>query len=160
MLRLFIFFAFISLLSSCNQNLVFSEYKTVDNNKWHKDISVNFNVEVKDTLSNNAIYINLRNDKDYDFNNIFLIVGVDYPNKTKVIDTLEYKMTDDKGYYLGTGFTDIKENKLEFKENIIFPTKGTYKFSIQHAMRKIGKENGVDYLEGVTDVGIEIEKVK
>ena len=160
MLRYFVFILFVGLLSSCDRNLVFSEYKALEGNKWSENINISFDVDIKDTLSNHAIYINLRNDKDYNFNNIFLIINVDYPNKTKVTDTLEYKMTDDRGYFLGTGFIDIKENKLEFKEDIIFPTKGNYKFSIQHAMRKVGEENGVDDLKGVTDIGIEIEKVK
>ena len=147
-------------LSSCSNNTVFSEYKAVDNNQWQKDSVFNFDVDIQDTLYQHAIYLNLRNDKDYEFNNIFLIVDIDYPNNTKITDTLEYKMTDDKGVFLGTGFTDIKENKLELKESIIFPTKGIYKFQVQQAMRKNGQENGVEFLKGITDVGIQIEKLK
>lgn len=146
------------LISSCNNSSFLSEYKPINKNKWHKDSIVIVDFNIKDTLSNNAVYINLRNNKDYNFNNIFLIVSVDYPNKTKVIDTLEYKMTNERGVFLGTGFTDIKENKLEFKDSTIFPTKGIYKFSIQQAMRINGNEDGVEYLEGITDVGIKIEK--
>ncbi len=148
------------VFSSCARNTVFSTYKSIPNAKWHKDSIVNFTFNATDTLSKNAIYINLRNNKDYDFNNIFLIVGVDFPNKTKIIDTLEYKMTDEKGYYLGEGFTDIKENKLEFKINTQFPNKGNYQFHVQQAMRKNGKENGIVALNGITDVGIQIEKIK
>ncbi len=146
------------LISSCNNSSFLSEYKPINKNKWHKDSIVIVDFNIKDTLSNNAVYINLRNNKDYNFNNIFLIVSVDYPNKTKVIDTLEYKMTNERGVFLGTGFTDIKENKLEFKDSTIFPTKGIYKFSIQQAMRINGNEDGIEYLEGITDVGIKIEK--
>ena len=146
-------------LSSCSNNTVFSEFKAVANNAWQKDSIFEFDVAIKDTTSQHAIYINLRNDKDYEFNNIFLIVDVDYPNKTKVIDTLEYKMTDDKGVFLGTGFTDIKENKLELKEHIKFPIKGNYTFKVQQAMRKNGQENGEEFLKGITDVGIQIEKL-
>ena len=146
-------------LSSCSNNTVFSKYKAVDKNKWQKDSVFTFKVDIQDTISDNAIYINLRNDKDYEFNNIFLIVDVDFPNNTKIVDTLEYKMTDDKGVFLGTGFTDIKENKLELKENIKFPVKGTYKFKVQQAMRKNGQEDGVEFLNGITDVGIQVEKL-
>jgi len=148
------------VFSSCAKNSVFSEYKSIPNSEWHKDSIVNFTFNATDTLSKNAIYVNLRNDKNYDFNNIFLIMGVDFPNNTKIVDTLEYKMTDEKGYYLGEGFTDIKENKLEFRINTQFPNKGKYNFYIQQAMRKNGKESGVLLLEGITDVGIQIEKIK
>ena len=151
------FLILLLLLSACNNHTVFTKYKAIENNKWQKDSIVSFKVTIKDTLSNNAIYVNLRNDKDYAFNNIFLIVAMDAPNKKQTIDTLEYRMTDDKGYFLGTGYTDIKENKLELKEAIIFPQSGIYTFKIQQAMRKNGEENGVESLNGITDVGLQIE---
>jgi gliding motility-associated lipoprotein GldH len=147
------------VLSSCSKNVVFYKYQNLKDAKWHKDSIVNFHVNITDTVSKNAIYINLRNNKDYDFNNLFLIVGIDFPNKTKIRDTLEYLMTDKNGYYLGRGYTDVKENKLEFRTDIQFPTKGDYLFKIEHAMRKNGDENGVEFLEGVSDIGIQIEKI-
>ncbi len=90
---------------------------------------------------------------------MFLIVNIDFPNNNVVVDTLEYEMADIEGNFLGYGFTDLKENILEYKTNVVFPTKGTYTFSIQHAMRKSGDVNGIDLLEGVTDIGLRIEKI-
>lgn len=149
----------ILLFASCKHDLVFTKYTHVTNNTWHKDSIVRFKVDITDTISKHAVYLNLRNDKDYEFNNLFLIVDVDYPNKTKISDTLEYKMTDEKGFFLGTGYTDIKENKLELKEHMQFPVKGIYTYNIQQAMRKNGEEQGVVLLNGITDVGLEIEKI-
>lgn len=94
---------------------------------------------------------------------MFLIVEMDYPNGKTVKDTLEYKMADPNGKLLGTGFTDIKENKLwykGYKEPFVFNEVGTYKISIQHAMRQNGQVNGIDNLEGITDIGFRIEHSK
>ena len=41
-------------------------------------------------------------------------------------DTLEYKMTAPNGELLGSGFTDIKENKLWYKEGEVFSEEGEY----------------------------------
>jgi gliding motility-associated lipoprotein GldH len=131
----------------------------MQNHQWHKDSIATFYVDIADTLSKNNVFIQLRNNKDYGFNNLFLIVEVNFPNETKIIDTLEYEMTDAKGYFLGEGITDIKENKLEYKTNIQFPVKGKYAFSVQHAMRKLAEEKGLENLKGVTDIGIQIEKM-
>ena len=68
-------------------------------------------------------------------------------------------MADVDGKFLGEGLTDLKENVLEFKSNVIFPTTGTYNISIQQAMRKSGEIDGITSLKGVTDVGIQIEKM-
>jgi gliding motility-associated lipoprotein GldH len=88
---------------------------------------------------------------------------MDYPNGKIEKDTLEYKMAEPNGKLLGTGFTDVKENKLwykGYKEPFVFKEKGEYKINIQHAMRQNGQVKGIDNLEGITDIGFRIEKAK
>lgn len=89
---------------------------------------------------------------------MFLIVEMEFPHGRTVKDTLEYRMAKPNGALLGTGFTDVKENKLWYKENVVFNEGGAYTVNIQHAMREHGKVNGVVDLEGVTDIGFRIEK--
>ncbi|HHC79892.1 MAG TPA: gliding motility lipoprotein GldH [Flavobacteriia bacterium] len=144
---------------SCNDTTVFDTYKPISKAQWHKDSIVSFTFNPVDTLSKNNVYINIRNNNDYPYSNLFLIVDIHFPDNNTVVDTLEYEMTDAQGKFLGSGFTDIKENKLEYKTNVAFPTKGTYTFSIQHAMRKSGEVNGITLLDGITDVGLQIEKI-
>ena len=55
-------------------------------------------------------------------------------------------------------FSEIKENKLWYKEQYKFNEGGEYKVSIEHAIRKNGATNGVTELKGITDVGFRIEK--
>jgi gliding motility-associated lipoprotein GldH len=91
---------------------------------------------------------------------LFLIVGIDFPNNYQIIDTLEYEMTTPEGRFLGTGISDVLENKLEYKTNVNFPVSGNYTIHVQHAMRKSQEIEGLAYLNGVTDVGITIEKIE
>jgi len=148
------------LFFSCEKNLVFDQFQKVDQNKWQKDSVINFVYEAKDTLSKNNIYVNLRNNKTYEYSNLFLIVGIDFPNNYQIIDTLEYEMTTPEGRFLGTGISDVLENKLEYKTNVNFPVSGNYTIHVQHAMRKSQEIEGLTYLNGVTDVGIKIEKIE
>jgi gliding motility-associated lipoprotein GldH len=72
-------------------------------------------------------------------------------------------MADPNGKLLGTGFTDVKENKLWYKgfvKPFIFNESGEYKIKIQHAMRQNGQVNGIENLEGITDIGFRIEKLE
>jgi len=150
-------FLFLGLVS-CDSNRVYDEYQSVKNNVWLKNNLVNFTFDVNDTISKNNLFINLRNNKDYEFSNLFLITKIEFPNGFQIIDTLEYEMTDKKGNYLGFGYTDIKENKLFYKENVRFKQAGTYHFQVEQAMRKISNIQGLDSLKGVTDIGFRIEK--
>jgi gliding motility-associated lipoprotein GldH len=148
------------VISSCSDTAIYDQYKSVSNDGWHKDSIFNFKFSPTDTISRNNLFINLRNNNNYQFSNLFLIVDIDFPNNTSVKDTLEYEMTDARGKFLGTGLTDLKENKLEYKTNVIFPVAGEYTISIQQAMRKSGAVDGVEKLEGVIDVGLRIEKLE
>lgn len=158
-IQIVLLFVLVVGLTSCEKNRVFDAYKSIPDGTWHKDSIMKFSVSSNDTLSKNNIYINLRNNKDYDFSNLFLIVGIEFPNHYQIIDTLEYEMTSLEGRYLGNGMTDVKENKLEYKTNVTFPVSGIYQFRIQHAMRKTKSIEGLEYLNGITDVGLQIEKV-
>ncbi len=106
------------------------------------------------------MFINIRSNKDYEFSSLFLITEIKFPQGLHVIDTLEYEMTNAQGEWLGTGFTDIKENKLFYKEKVVFNEKGEYSFSIQQATRSINDIEGSTPLNGITDVGLSIETVK
>ena len=144
---------------SCDSNRVFDEYRALKKNSWTQSDSLGFKFQINDTLSRNNIYINIRNNKNYQFSNIYLITHVVFPNGKKIVDTLQYEMTDKNGKFLGKGISEIKHSKLLLKENIIFPISGQYSFSIWQAMRKNGEVNGVSQLQGISDVGLRIEKL-
>ena len=150
----------IFLVLSCNSNVVYDKYKPIENHQWYSENAINFIVSNKDTISLNNVFINIRNNKNYEFSSLFLITKMEFPNGNQVIDTLEYEMTDSYGNWLGQGFTDIKENKLFYKENVVFSEKGEYKFDIYQATRSSNDIEGKTPLKGITDVGLRIEKVK
>lgn len=152
--------AFTLLLLSCNSNVVFDQYIPVENQQWHSENGIDFTVNNMDTISANNVFINIRNNKNYEFSSLFLIAKLELPNGYKVIDTLEYEMTDASGNWLGSGFTELKENKLFYKEKVVFSEIGTYKFNIQQATRGINDIEGKNPLNGITDVGLSIEKIK
>jgi gliding motility-associated lipoprotein GldH len=147
------------VLSSCDSNQVFDEYKSVSD-EWQKDSVISFRIHPPDSTQNYNLFVNIRNTNAYKFNNLFLIVEMQYPHGKTLKDTLEYQMAKPNGELLGNGLTDIKENKLWYKgydKPFVFEEIGDYNISIQHAMRNNGDINGVDKLEGITDVGFRIE---
>lgn len=148
------------LITSCSDTAIFDEYRSVSNAEWHMDSIINYKFNPSDTISRNNLFINIRNNNDYQYSNLFLIVDIDFPNNTGFKDTLEYEMTDAQGNFLGSGLTDLKENKLEYKTNVVFPISGEYNINIQQAMRKSGAVDGIERLEGITDVGLRIEKIE
>jgi gliding motility-associated lipoprotein GldH len=147
--------------TSCDKKQFYSEYKELDGS-WKKSDTLRFTFEQKDTINPYNLFLNVRNNNDYPFNNMYLIVSLKEPGKkpTIKIDTLEYQMADVDGTLLGEGFTDVKESKLWYLENYVFNRIGNYKVEVVQAVRATGEVNGVAELKGITELGLRIEKTK
>lgn len=153
----FVIFAFVLLVAGCDKKRVFDDYKPIKDAKWHKDSVVNFELGEIDSLKNYNLFINLRNNNDFKYNNLFLITEIRFPQGKVITDTLEYEMAAPGGEWLGKGFGDVKESKLWYKENVKFNEPGKYEVNIKQAMRKNGEVEGLEELEGITHVGFRIE---
>lgn len=141
---------------SCDSKRVYDEYKSV--NQWNKDSIIAFNIGELDSLKAYNLFINVRNNSDYKYSNLHLITEIQFPKGKVISDTLEYEMALPNGEWLGTGFGDVKESKLWYKEGVKFTEPGEYQVNIRQAMRKNGNVSGIENLEGITDVGFRIEK--
>ena len=158
--KISILFLTLLIFVSCDSKAVFDVYKSLPN-QWSKDSEIAFTFDAPDTLNNYNLFVNLRNNNAYAFSNLYIITQLKYPNGKQIIDTLEYKMAAPDGTLLGSGFSDLKENKLWYKGHnnpFKFTETGNYTFTVKQAMRKQGSVNGIADLDGVTEVGFRIEK--
>ena len=144
---------------SCNDGVAFHTYKDMPN-FWHKDSAVVFKINEKDTVNTYNLFLTLRNDGSYKYSNLFLITEMQFPHGRTISDTLEYTMSEPDGSWLGTGFGDLKDNKLWYREGVRFEERGMYIFSVRQAMRRNGDVDPIVALEGIRDVGLRIEKTK
>lgn len=158
--KFLLFLIFLTLLVSCDSKQIFDEYTSLQSGQWEINTPITYQFTIKDTLAKKNLFLNIRNDNDYEFNNLFLITKMKFPDGNSIIDTLEYDMADKVGNFLGKGFSEIKENKLFYKEHILFPTKGNYSLEVFQAMRKNGNVEGIQKLQGIIGVGFRIEKIQ
>jgi len=147
----------ILLLSGCSDNAVFSS-GTSFSNGWQQQDTVKVTLPEMDSITPYDLFLTLRNSNDYPYNNIFLIVSMEFPEGKVLKDTLEYRMANPDGSWMGTGVGGIKESKLWYKESVRFLEQGNYNLSIVHALRNNGQVGGVEQLEGILEVGLRIEE--
>ena len=150
--------ALLLLGASCTEHLAYSTYRPTSNGQWGRDEVMEFSLSELDSLQRYNVYIMLRNDSQYPYSNLFVIAEMSRPDGTSERDTLEYAMSDAEGNWMGAGYGSVKENKLWYRENIVFPDSGVYTITVSHAMRKNGSVQGIEELPGVLDVGLQIEK--
>jgi len=139
------------LLTSCDNIRYFEENKKIENGEWDQDQKLSFLVNIDDTLQPYNVYINVRNAGTYRYSNLYLFVNSHLPGGQIQRDTLECLLAAPDGKWLGEGLGDIKDNRILFKNGVVFPQKGEYRFEIIQAMR-------ISPLPGIMDAGIRLEK--
>ena len=141
------------VLTSCDKNRVFEQNTPIPKESWNFKNVIHYDVNIADTVRAHTVYLNIRNTGSYQYSNIYLFITTHAPNGSFVKDTFEIKLADERGRWLGNGTGNIFSRQVPFKQNIRFPFRGIYTFDIQHAM---WNEN----LEGITDIGLRVEKVR
>lgn len=151
--QLAIIASLLTALSACDTNRVFDEFKPVSQASWDKDSLVVFNIPVTDTVQNYNLYINIRNDINFAYSNLWLFINIEQPDGASIRDTFEMVVADASGKWLGEGFGGLKTRKVVYRSNVYFPNSGNYKVSVQQGMRE-------NKLEGISDVGFRVEKME
>lgn len=139
------------LLMGCVQMSVYEKNESIDPDGWEINDSIEFAVEIQDTLTPLNFIFNMRHNTDYQYSNIYFFINTTYPNKQYSRDTIQLLLAGKDGKWYGEGFGKLKEVEVVLKDGVIFPMKGTYLFSFTQAMR-------TEALTGVEDVGIRLEK--
>ncbi len=150
-LRLLILVPLALLLGSCNEDVVFEKSQDLDSDGWHMNDVVTFQKEISDTTQLFDIFLNVRNNHEYPYSNFYVFFHTTFPSGTVYKDTIEMILADRQGNWTGEGFGKIKSNSFHFRKDVWFPEQGEFTFTIQHAMRD-------EYIEGISDIGMRIEK--
>ncbi|MBN3034327.1 MAG: gliding motility lipoprotein GldH [Bacteroidales bacterium] len=139
------------LLPACHSGRMYEEYQHISGEIWYPDQPVSFTTEIRDTLFPHMFYINIRNTTSYRYSNLFLFIGIRYPDGKRSRDTVECILASPDGRWLGSGMGNVRNLQVLLKRDVIFPSAGTYTFTLQQAMRDTA-------LQGIADIGIRIER--
>lgn len=148
-----VFLLLIFIISSCDRSRIFEENITVERGIWSANNSIDFPVNIQDTSGFYNIYLNIRNEGNYPYRNLYLFVQVTSPQGNKLTDTLDIELADASGLWHGSGIGDLFFLQIPFRQMVRFPVPGIYRFSVLQGMRD--KE-----LKGIRNVGLRIEKAK
>ncbi len=149
--NIFLFASLLIILLGCNKFNLFQNYVTINNHAWHIDSTVQFEVSIDDTIQPYNLLIGVRNGTQYRYSNLYLFVNTIFPNKQIIKDTVEILLDDANGNWLGKKNAMLIDNQILYKKNVLFPTKGNYKFTIQQGMR-------AELLDEVYNMGLVINK--
>ena len=151
LLKVSLSFSLFIWLSACDSRRQHDSFQSIEDANWFIEQALVFETEVSDTGSSYNMMINVRNNKDYSYSNLYIFIETTIPGGSVQQDTAQCILADDKGKWLGRGIGGILTSRIPFRSNFKFPVAGVYKFKLSHGMRD-------NPLTGITDAGIRIEK--
>ncbi len=139
------------LFSACTNNTVFNEQSTLPEAGWSKDSTYAFSYLSADTLSTYTVLMNIRHNKEYQYQNFWLFIDYENPDKSIKHDTIECYLADNAGKWFGSGIGGLRQMSVLIDTAIVFNQAGTYQIELRQAMRD-------SVLVGINDIGLEIIK--
>ena len=137
---------------SCQTIDIYEKTTTFKSHSWKSAERPSFTFEITDTTPLYNIFMVLRHEDAYNYNNIWINLTVKGPTDVVTIRR-EFILGNNKQGWLGSGMDDIFEHRIAFNDKPAPFHKGKYTFTLQQDMRE-------DPLEHVINAGIRVEKVK
>lgn len=139
------------LLPGCTTVDLYEKSVTVPKHAWENSFRPSFDFEIKDTTTPYKLFLILRHNEKYNYNNIYVNVYVKGPGQDtaqKIQENLVLA-TNEKGW-LASGMDDIYDHRIQLGPEQSLKA-GKYNFVIEQIMRE-------NPLNNVLNVGIRIEK--
>jgi gliding motility-associated lipoprotein GldH len=140
-------------LSSCQSIDLYERVVSIPKQEWQSSFKPQFKFSIRDTAAAYQVYILLRHNEKYEFNNIWVTLYAQAPGDTARLFSLELPLANNDGW-MGTAMDDLYDHRIAVTlDPAIFNFKkpGEYTFTLEQIMRK-------DPLENVLNVGLRIEK--
>jgi gliding motility-associated lipoprotein GldH len=148
------FLLLVVIHSSCTHTDLFEKNVSIPGHAWKSGYKPSFNFTIKDTSVPYRLFIILRHNDRYNYNNIYINLSTRQPGQDSVQSArYDLKLANEDGW-LASGMDDIYEHRIALTPlsgSFYFRKPGDYTFTIEQVMRE-------DPLQHVLNVGLRIEK--
>lgn len=142
------------LLSSCtNTTDLYEKVVPIPKHQWQSSFKPSFTFNVTDTAAQYQLFLIVRHNNQYKYNNIWVTLSAKGPTDTARKFTLELPLASKEGW-LGAGMDDVFEHRIAFvldPQKFSFARSGNYRFTVEHIMRE-------DPLPALMNIGLRLEK--
>ena len=150
-----IFILILLLISSCTHIDLYERVVSVSKQDWESSFKPSFTFDIKDTTVPYQLFLILRHNNKYNYNNIWINLYRKKPDGQVSKVPYELQLATNERGWLAEGMDDIYEHRIPLtppvNDTFYFNKTGTYTFTIEQIMRE-------DPLKNVMNVGLRIEK--
>ncbi|MEO7982775.1 MAG: gliding motility lipoprotein GldH [Bacteroidota bacterium] len=143
------------IATSCTTIDLYEKTANIPGHSWKSSFQPSFTFTIKDTTTPYRLFLIIRHNDKYSFNNIYINLHTRQPGgDTTQTARFDCRLGTDNEGWLGSGMDDIYEHMIPLTpagDQFYFKKAGDYTFSLEQIMRE-------DPLNNVLNVGLRIEK--
>lgn len=140
------------LLAACQKVDVFEKNIAIKDHSWQSAEKPVFVFDITDTVSRYNIYVVLRHEDAYRYNNLWMNIYTKAPgDSTANQQALDLQLATTEKGWLGSGMDDIFEHRIRISQAPVALKAGRYEFRLEQIMRD-------DPLDHILNVGIRVER--
>lgn len=137
------------LLLSCQQGVVFTEFKALPKSGWMADSMIVFTPVLEDSMALYDMQLLVRHTDRYGYQNLWLFVDMKQDSVLVRRDTIEAMIANERGEWLGHGVSKYTLPLLYLEHIKLHGSE--YEVIVQQGMRE-------EMLLGITDFGLKVIK--
>ena len=157
-------FSMLSILS-CGPNYIFDESKEIEGGEWAYVDTLNFEVDIKDTLEIYNLYLDIEHSTDFSKQNIYIQIYTRFPSGQRIKERVAIDFADK----LLKDMTVVENNLYQTKSKsnqdpLNFPIKLNNKLGHLNSLTRIGDfkptDQAIAFKNEITkDIDIELNKL-
>ncbi len=151
-MKKYFFILLFTATTACDTIDIYEKSKAFPSHSWKSNETPSFTFNIEDTTALYNIFLVLRHEDAYNYNNIWVNLTIKGPGDTVTIRR-EFVLANNKQGWLGSSMDDIIEHRIPFNNKPAALHKGSYTFTLQQDMRE-------DPLEHIMNAGVRVEKAK
>ena len=142
-------------LFSCSRNEVFFDYLPIGSAGWLATDTLVFNPVIDDSLATYNLFLEVRNDNRYAYQNLWLYIDglQEYDTAAPFPPPFEALLANEFGKWNGKGFSIVYELSIPYRQGVRFAHSGEQRITIRHGM-----DNSP--LVGIKSIGFRVVKSK
>jgi gliding motility-associated lipoprotein GldH len=145
------------LLTACTPIDLYERVAAIPGQAWQSSYKPSFTFDIQDTAADYRLFLILRHNNQYNYNNIWLNVYRKKPDGTVSKVPYELQLATNERGWLAEGMDDLYEHRIPLtppaNDSFYFNRSGAYTFTIEQIMRE-------DPLLSILNVGLRIERKK
>ena len=141
------------VFSSCGPNYIFDQKKDIQGLAWSYEDTLDFEVDIQDTLKIYNLYLDIEHSVNYPFQNIYTQIYTQFPSGKRIKERLPIDFSEKSGKWIGDCDSEFCTLRVYIQKGAFFNALGNHKITVEQFMRK-------NPLKGIKSIALRIEETK